>query len=125
MNAFNSVIPRRGSRQTLATPGARVRNWRSNILIDGNANGPQYPEFYVDEDWRIPIAFLSYEYDDGHRGSYFTTLFWYRGNPASVNAHLFYNGKDLAKISVAGNEGSDWKPNSKQWGFANLSLLGI
>lgn len=87
--------------------------------------GPQYPEFYVDEDWRIPIGFLSYEYDAGHRGSYFTVMFWYRGNPASVNAHLFYKGKDLAKSSVVGNEGSDWKPNKKQWGFANLSFLGI
>jgi len=87
--------------------------------------GPQYPEFYVDEDWRIPIGYLSYQYDDGHRDSFFAVTFWYRGNPAAVDAHLFYKGKDIAKCSVAGNEGSDWKPNSKQWGWANCSFLGV
>ena len=103
------------------------------VLFSGKANvgkfvgpaGPQYPEFYVDEDWRIPIGYLSYEYDDGHRASFFTVRFWYRGNPAEVNAHLFYKGKEIAKSAVHGNTGSDWKPNTKQWGWANCSFLGV
>jgi hypothetical protein len=102
-------------------------------LFSGKANvgkfvgpaGPQSPEFYVDEDWRIPIGYLSYEYSDGHRASFFTTTFWYRGNPAAVNAHLFYKGKDIAKCQVSGNEGSDFKPNSYQWGFANCQFIGV
>jgi hypothetical protein len=87
--------------------------------------GPQYPEFYVDEDWRIPIGYVFYEYSSGHRESFLNVLFWYRGNPASVQAHLFYKGKDVAKFDQAGNEGADWKPAKYQWGFANCQFIGV
>lgn len=87
--------------------------------------GPQYPEFYVDDDWRIPIGYVSYEYDDGHRASFLNVQFWYRGNPATVNAHLFYKGKEIAKFEQPGNEGNDFKPEKNQWSFANCSFLGV
>jgi len=87
--------------------------------------GPDYPEFYVDEDWRIPIGYVSYENDSGHNASFLTVTFWYRGNPATVNAHLFYKGKEIAKFEEAGNEGNDFKPATNQWSFANCSFLGV
>jgi len=87
--------------------------------------GPQYPEYYVDEDWRIPIGYLSYEVDNGHRASFLNVLFWYRGNPATVEAHLFYKGKDIAKFRQMGNEGSDWKPTKVQWCFSRCEFLGV
>jgi hypothetical protein len=87
--------------------------------------GPQYPEFYVDEDWRIPIGYVFYQPDSGHRATFLNVGFWYRGNPPTVEAHLFYKGKDLAKSEIAGNDGSDWKPAKYQWGFANCQFIGV
>jgi hypothetical protein len=98
---------------------------KANVAKFVGPAGPQYPEFYVNEDWRIPIGYVSFEYDDGHRESFLTVKFWYRGNPAAVEAHLFYKGKDVAKVRVPGNEGADWKPAKNQWCFANCQFLGV
>jgi len=87
--------------------------------------GPQYPEFYVDEDWRIPIGYVFYELSSGHRATFLNVGFWYRGNTATVEAHLFYKGKEIAKSEIAGNEGSDWNPAKHQWGFANCQFIGV
>ena len=87
--------------------------------------GPQYPEFYVDEDWRIPIGYVFYEHSDGHRATFLNVGFWYRGNTATLEAHLFYKGKEIAKYDSAGNEGSDWNPAKHQWGFANCQFVGV
>jgi len=87
--------------------------------------GPQYPEFYVDEDWRIPIGYVFYEPSIGHRETFLNVGFWYRGNPPTVEAHLFYKGKEIAKSETAGNEGSDWNPTKNQWGFANCEFVGV
>jgi hypothetical protein len=87
--------------------------------------GPQYPEFYVDEDWRIPIGYVFYEHSSGHSATFLNVGFWYRGNPPTVEAHLFYKGKEIAKSEIAGNEGSDWNPAKHQWGFANCQFVGV
>jgi hypothetical protein len=87
--------------------------------------GPQYPEFYVDDDWRIPIGYVFYEHSTGHRATFLNVGFWYRGNTATLEAHLFYQGKEIAKYFSAGNEGSDWKPAAHQWGFANCQFVGV
>ena len=87
--------------------------------------GPQYPEFYVDEDWRIPIGYVFYERSSGHRETFLNVGFWYRGNPPTLEAHLFYKGKEIAKSETAGNEGSDWNPAKHQWGFANCQFVGV
>lgn len=94
--------------------------------------GPQYPQFYVDEDWRIPIGYVFYEPDSGHRATFLNVGFWYRGNPATIEAHLFYQGKEIAKAEeIAGNEGTDptapdyWNSAKHQWGFANCQFIGV
>jgi hypothetical protein len=87
--------------------------------------GPQYPEFYVNEDWRIPIGYVFYEPSSGHRATFLNVGFWYRGNTATLEAHLFYQGKEITKYDSAGNEGSDWNPAKHQWGFANCQFVGV
>jgi hypothetical protein len=94
--------------------------------------GPGYPEFYVDEDWRIPFGYVFYEHSSGHRATFLNVGFWYRGNPATVEAHLFYQGKEIAKAQeIAGNEGTDpkapdyWNSAKHQWGFANCQFVGV
>ncbi len=87
--------------------------------------GPQYPEFYVNEDWRIPIGYVFYEHSSGHRETFLNVGFWYRSNPPTLEAHLFYKGKEITKYDSPGNEGSDWKPGTNQWGFANCQFVGV
>lgn len=83
-------------------------------------------EYYVEDDWRIPIGYVFFEKDSGHNNDAFLhVLFWYRGNPADVEAHLFYSGKDVAKCKVAGNSASDWQPKKAQWSFADCQFLGV
>lgn len=83
-------------------------------------------EYYADDDWKIPIGYVFFEKDNGHMDqSFLHALFWYRGNPADVEAHLFYNGKDIAKCKIAGNGASDYNPKKNQWGFANCEFLGV
>lgn len=93
-------------------------------------SGPNYhwtaSEFYVDDDWRIPIAFVFFAKDKSHMDQSFLHVgFWYRGNPPEMEAHLFYKGKDIAKYNQAGNGASDWNPNKNQWGFADCQFLGV
>jgi hypothetical protein len=82
--------------------------------------------YYVDEDWRIPIGYVSFE-DTRRRGedAMLHVGFWYRGNPADIEAHLLYQGKDIAKYSKVGNVAKDWDPNKHQWGYANCEFIGV
>lgn len=83
-------------------------------------------EWYVDEDWRIPIGYIFLHADPGHGGdSFLHVVFWYRGNPPDVEAHLFYQGKDIAKYSSPGNGAADWNPAKHQWGFADCTFMGV
>ncbi len=83
-------------------------------------------EYYVQDDWRIPIGFVFFEKDNGHMNqSFLHVLFWYRGNPAQTEAHLFFKGKDIAKSKVSGNGASGWNPKKAQWSFADCEFLGV
>jgi len=83
-------------------------------------------EYYANDDWKIPIGYLFFAKDDGHMDqSFFHALFWYRGNPADVEAHLFHDGKDIAKCKIPGNGASDYNPKKNQWGFADCEFLGV
>lgn len=76
-----------------------------------------------------PHARIGYVFsakDSGHMNqSFLHVLFWYRGNPAAVEAHLFYKGKDIAKCKVPGNGASGWNPRKAQWCPADCPFLGV
>jgi hypothetical protein len=82
-------------------------------------------DYWVDEDWNIPIGYVYFAGDSGHGVTSLNVAFWYRGNPPDVQAHLFYKGKDIAKYSSAGNGAGDWDPSKHQWGFEQCSFLGV
>ena len=85
---------------------------------------PSYYEYVVDEDWRIPIGYIFYE-PGPTQGYILHSLFWYRGNPPDIEAHLFYQGKEIGKCSDAGNGASDWQPNKYQWGYSDCGYNGV
>jgi len=83
-------------------------------------------EWYVDEDWRIPFGYVFWEKDPGHGNDEFLHVaFWVRGNTPEVEAHLFYQGKDIAKFSKPGNGAADWNPNLYRWGLIDGEFLGV
>jgi len=83
-------------------------------------------EWYVDEDWRIPFGYVFWEKDSGHGNDPFLHVaFWVRGNSPEVEAHLFYQGKDIAKFSKPGNGAADWNPNLYRWGLIDGEFLGV
>jgi hypothetical protein len=99
-------------------------------LFTGKVNIGKEPgklgPYYVDEDWRIPIGYVYFEKDDSHGGQEVLHVgFWYRGNPPDIEAHLFYQGKDIVKFNNAGNSGSDYHPSKAQWGYADCQFLGV
>lgn len=83
-------------------------------------------EWYVDEDWRIPFGYVFWEKDPGHGGDAFLHVaFWVRGNSPDVEAHLFYQGKDVAKFSSPGNGAADWNPVLYRWSLIDGEFLGV
>jgi len=83
-------------------------------------------EWYVDEDWRIPFGYVFWEKDSGHGNDPFLHVaFWVRGNTPEVEAHLFYQGRDVAKFSKPGNGAADWNPNLHRWGLIDGEFLGV
>jgi hypothetical protein len=78
---------------------------------------PKYDNsYYVDEDWRFPIGYVFF-------GEFLTARFWVRGVPI-VHAHLFYQGKEIAKSTQSGNEGSSAAAEYK-WSFVDVSFTGV
>lgn len=130
-----------GKQMTYAGPVAFTIHLRNELqgtntaLFNGTAKVVLIPasdpkidnrDWYVDEDWRIPIGYVFWAKDESHGNQ--TTLhvgFWVRGNAPEVEAHLFYQGKDLAKCSRAGNGAADWNPTLPRWGFINCDFLGV
>lgn len=117
--------PLAGTNMTLFTGKAKVSKTPTPRGAGANYHATA-SEYYVEDDWQIPIGYVFWEKDSGHGNeSFLHVLFWYRGNPAEVESHLFYNGKDIAKCRVAGNGPSDWNPKKAQWSYADCQFLGV
>jgi hypothetical protein len=82
------------------------------------------PVYYVDDDWRLPFGYVYYGGEEA-RNRYLCTGFHYRGNPPDMEAHLYYNGKDIAKWTQAGNDAGEYKPAKYQWGYAAACFKGV
>ena len=109
-----------GTNATLFNGTAKV------VLIPASDPKIDNRDWYVDEDWRIPIGYVFWAKDESHGNQ--TTLhvdFWVRGNAPDLEAHLFYQGKDLAKCSRAGNGAADWNPTLPRWGVIDCDFLGV
>jgi len=104
-------------------------NGTAKVVMVPNYKGATKPEdmqWYVDEDWRIPFGYVFWEKDPGHGGDPFLHVaFWVRGNSPEVEAHLFYQGKDIAKFSKPGNGAADWNPALYRWGLIDGEFLGV
>ena len=112
-------------RNELSGTNTTLFSGRFKVGLPPGAKPTDTSLFYVDEDWRVPIGYVYVAYDAGHRDNFLNVGFWYRGNPPDMSAHLFYQGKEIAKTSSAGNGALDWNPKKFQWGYAECSFLGV
>ncbi|MDP9264439.1 MAG: hypothetical protein M3O85_08990, partial [Acidobacteriota bacterium] len=82
-----------------------------------NKNNPIFFQYYVDEDWRVPIGYLRRDRND-------RTLnieMWFRGSPGEVSPHLFQGGKEVAKGINCG--GALFEPAEYQWWHVNCEFF--
>ena len=78
-------------------------------------------EYYVDEDWRLPIGYL---YHDAARGLHI--VMWFRGSPGGVKNFLFYQGKEIAKGENCGaGDDSDFNPSAEGWWELDCEFVGV
>jgi hypothetical protein len=93
-----------GSDSTLFTGKAKI--------LKAHSNEAQTPKFinhyvyYVDHDWNMPIGYVFYNPDE-QRGMDWPILnlaFWIRGEASNFQPHLFYQGKEVGKMSFQGEE---------------------
>lgn len=107
--------------------GSETALFTGKIKVGKAPTGSDHPEFYVDEDWRLPIAYVylkqkgSKDSSTGMAANLRATL-WFRGITGRVEAHLFYQGKDVAEASC---EYSDHGQLSAQGERGNSSNAGL
>lgn len=82
-----------------------------------NKSNPTFFDYYVDEDWRVPIGYLRRDRND-------RTLnieMWFRGSPGEVSPHLFHGGKEVATGINCG--GALFDPARYQWWHVNCEFF--
>lgn len=95
------------------------------VLFQGKAKvaktPPKWPqdklsfEYYVDEDWRVPIGYL-------WRGRTLNIQMWFHGRPGEARPYLFYQGKQVAKGENCG--GANFEPASYVWWPVDCEFFG-
>ncbi len=82
-------------------------------------------EYYVDEDWNMPIGYVYFDNSPGHGSTFLFAGFWFRGNPPDIEAHLLFNGNIIGTFNRAGNGAGSWDPAAPMWGFQACYFLGV
>jgi hypothetical protein len=96
--------------------GVKITNLRDNSVVfqgkfkvlkfkpeNTDARYKNLVDFYVDQDWLLPIGHTDVRYERADAQPY--VRMWFKGgvNPTDLEAHLFYNGKELATTDEGGN----------------------
>jgi hypothetical protein len=79
----------------------KVSKAHSNEVGDQAA---QHFVYYVDQDWNLPIGYVFYTADDVRHWNMptFNAAFWVRGEWQQFQPHLFFQGKEVGKITLDG-----------------------
>jgi hypothetical protein len=91
-----------GADLTLFTGKAKVSKVHSNEV---GPNFVNHFDYYVDQDWNLPIGYVFLEPDDvfGMRKPRLAFSIWARGElNGSFEPHLFHNGKEVGKMIYEG-----------------------
>lgn len=94
----------------------------------GKANpSAQPPNFYVDEDWRLPIGYV-FLMERGcpdcslpTKGANLHAVMWVRGRSGGLEAHLFYQGNEVAQTQQCKAQ----QPSEEGGGYTGMVWWGL
>ena len=75
--------------------------------VSGNDNGePDHMVYYVDQDWRLPIAslYLNHEGVNAKKQPTIAAAFWVRGARDAFKPYFLYEGKEVGKMMMEGDQ---------------------
>lgn len=122
--------------------GTSQEMYRGNFKVNKKFAGTENPNFknqyafYVEQDWALPIGYVSLDTKQDANAPKLDLGMWFRGDYDSsrLNAYLFYNGKQISntKNSDKGS-GSSMKALIAQgddkkefyWAFWNFSFFNV
>jgi hypothetical protein len=93
-----------GTDMTIFTGKAKIMKVHSN-----ETGGPKFANhfvYFVDKDWNLPIGYVWVTPNDvyGWKLTNLHTAFWVRGEAVRFDPHVFYQGKEIGKVFMDGNE---------------------
>jgi hypothetical protein len=90
-----------GTNTTLFTGKAKVEKAHSNEAGPKAVNKWVY---FINHDWNMPIGYVWLSPDDlqGWKFPNFFVAFWVRGDAYQFDPHVFYQGKEIGRISIDG-----------------------
>jgi hypothetical protein len=90
-----------GSDMTLFNGKAKVEKAHSNEAGPKAVNKWVY---FINHDWNMPIGYVYLTPNDldGWNRPDFHVAFWVRGDPYKFDPHVFYQGKEIGRISIDG-----------------------
>ena len=108
-----------GTNATLFTGKAKI------VKVPKNPRSKEF-DYYVDDDWTIPIGYVYFKDFEGRGSINLKVAFWYRagGRPTS-SCHLFYQGKEIANHKEAGLDADYWDPSILSWGMRECHFDGV
>lgn len=119
-----------GTKATLFSGKAKISKYLTRPKM------PDSTEFYVDDDWRLPIAYVGFETgaskhmpgqtykreDDSH---VLVVAMELRGRSGDVKAGLFFQGKQLTQTLCRAGENSEWNPAKPAWSEVECKFSGV
>ena len=96
---------------------------------------PSWIEYYVNDDWRIPIGYIGFEHGatahapgqryQGNDSEILVAAMEFRGKAGDVKGHLFYQGNEIAHDWCSKGEDSEWNPAKYNWGEIECKFHGV
>lgn len=94
--------------------GTSKELYKGMYVVGKKFAGTPHPDFknqnafYVDQDWRLPIGMVSYDWKQDTKAPPLGVNMWFHGdmNAGDLSAYLFYNGKQISSTKTS-NQGAD------------------
>jgi hypothetical protein len=118
-----------GMKATLFTGKVKVGKWTPH------PKAPLAIEYYVDEDWRLPIGYVGFEHGaqtqspgqryEGNDSDVLVAAMEFRGKAGDVKGHLFYQGKEISDDWCSKGENAEVDPAKLTWAELECKFHGV
>jgi hypothetical protein len=118
--------------------GTKATLFSGKFKVGKGGAGPKASaemQYYVDDDWRIPIAYLGFETSptkrtagaayDGNDSNVLLAAMEFRGAPGEIKGQLFHKGNELTQVVCAAGEDSAFDPSKRVWQEQECKFTGV